>query len=114
MGVSNRGTDAATAAAVFLAVAVAFAGATGWYRGTVPTGIAVGAAMLAAGVLAAQRTMWVHTAPTEAGALSNAGLFVLAAAAKVAGVELAVPGLETAAEALFLIAVAYFLLRAYG
>mgnify|MGYP000150348278 CR=1 FL=1 len=114
MYASNGSAGLSAGAAVFLACAVAVAGVGGWYRGLVPADMAVGAAMLAVGVLASQRTMWLHSAPTEPGALSNAGLFTLAAGAKIGGVEVGVAPLETAGEALFLIAVAYFLVRAYG
>ncbi|MXR41288.1 hypothetical protein GRX01_08050 [Halobaculum sp. WSA2] len=114
MHVSNRGVDLSAWAAVFLACAAVFVGVSGWVRGLVPADMAVGAAMLAVGVLASQRTMWLHSAPTEAGALSNAGLFALAAGAKIGGVEVGLGPLETAGEALFLIALAYYLVRAYG
>lgn len=99
---------------MFLACAAVFVGVSGWVRGLVPADMAVGAAMLGVGVLASQRTMWLHSTPTEAGALSNAGLFALAAGAKIGGVEAEVAPLETAGEALFLIAAAYYLVRAYG
>ncbi|WP_435063149.1 hypothetical protein [Halobaculum sp. EA56] len=114
MQLSDRGAAASGVGAVFVATAVALGGAGGWVRGLVPAGAAAGAGMLAVGVLATQRTMWVHGSPTGAGALSNAGLFLLAAAGKLAGVEFAVRALETAGEALFCIAVAYYLARAYG
>jgi len=114
MYASSRGGNLSAGAAVFLACAAVFAGVGGWVRGVIPADMAVGATMLAVGVLASQRTMWFHSTPTEAGALSNAGLFALAAGAKIAGVELTLAPLETAGEALFLIAAAYYLVRAYG
>ncbi|MFC7068017.1 hypothetical protein [Halobaculum lipolyticum] len=114
MQVSNRGVAVSGIAAVFLAVALVVAGAGSWYRGLAPSELVVGAAMLAVGVLASQRTMWVHGSPTDAGALSNAGLFALAGGAKVGGVSLSVGPLETAGEAVFLLAVVYFLVRADG
>ncbi|QZP37390.1 hypothetical protein [Halobaculum magnesiiphilum] len=114
MHASKRSVDLSTGAAVFLACAAVVAGVGGWYRGTVPVDMAVGAGMLAVGVLASQRTMWLHGSPTEAGALSNAGLFALATGAKIGGVDLGIAPMETAGEALFLIAIAYYLVRAYG
>lgn len=114
MHASKRSADLSTGAAVFLACAAVVAGVGGWYRGVVSADMAVGAAMLAVGVLASQRTMWLHSSPAEAGALSNAGLFAIAAGAKIGGVDLGVAAVQTAGEALFLIAVAYYLVRAYG
>ena len=112
------GTDDGSAlpavVAGFLAVVVVAYGLRGWYSGWYPPTFVTGCAMVAVGVLAAQRTMWVHTGPTEAGALSNAAMFLLGGGAKLGGVLFALGRLETGGEALFALAVVYFLARADG
>lgn len=111
---TRGGRDLSAAVAGFLAVAVVVYGLRGWYHGWHPPAFVAGCAMVGVGVLAGQRTMWVHTGPTEAGALSNAGMFLLAGGAKLGGVLAGVTRLETAGEALFVLAVVYFLARADG
>ena len=96
----------------FLAVAVVVYGLRGWYWGLYPPAFLAGCGMVGVGLLAAQRTMWVHTGPTEAGALSNAAMFLVAGGVKLGAVARGLPALEPVGEALFALAVVYFLARA--
>ncbi|WP_435144380.1 hypothetical protein [Halobaculum sp. P14] len=109
---STSGVTVPSVGAGVLAAAVVGVGARGWYLGTYSTAFLAGCAMLAVGIVASQRTMWRHTRPTEPGALGNAALFLLAGAGKLGGVRVGVGALETAGEALFALAVVYFLVRA--
>ncbi|ESP88302.1 hypothetical protein [Candidatus Halobonum tyrrellensis] len=111
LGTDGRSTLPAVVAGL-LAVVVVVYGVGGWYRGWYPPAFVAGCAMVGVGLLAAQRTMWVHTGPTEAGAVTNAAMFLLAGATKLGGVLVGVAPLETAAEALFALAVVFFLARA--
>lgn len=105
------GVDVSGALATFLAVAVAVGGTVGWYRHGLPTGVLGGTAMAAVGVLATHRALVRDGSPTDPGALTCVGLFALAAAAKAGGATAALAPLETTGEALFVMALAYFLLR---
>lgn len=101
-----------TVVAGVLAVGAVVYGVRGWYWGWYPPAFVVGCAMVGVGVLAAQRTMWVHAGPTDPGAAANAALFLSAGGGKLAAVRFGVDPLGTAGEALFALAVVHFLARA--
>lgn len=78
--------------------------------GTVKELLALG--FLAVAVVASYRSLAVHTG-SRVNALGNTALFLGAAAMYGGGVNFGIGPVATAGQALFLIAVAYFVLRLY-
>lgn len=106
----DRLVQAGSAFTAFLGVAlVAFGGYRVYYgTGTVEELLAL--AFLGVAVVAGYRSLAVHTGP-RVNAVGNTALFLAAAAAYGGGVNFDVGPVRTAGQALFLIAVAYFVVR---
>ncbi|MFD1524752.1 hypothetical protein [Halolamina salina] len=106
----DRLAQAGTAFTGFLGVAlVVFGGYRVRYgTGTVEELLAL--AFLGVGVVAGYRSLAIHSGP-QVNAVGNTALFLGAAAAYGGGVNLGVDAVATAGQALFVIAVAYFVVR---
>ena len=101
-----------TGLSVFIAVALVVFGASRVRNGTGTIDEAVPFLFLAVGIVASYRSVAVHTGPLV-NAVGNTALFAGAVAATAGGSIFDIGPAMAVGQALFAIAVAYFLLRRY-
>ncbi|MEF8858238.1 MAG: hypothetical protein V5A38_04860 [Halolamina sp.] len=108
----ERVVQVGSALSVFIAVALVVFGAYRVRYGAGTTDEAVVLLFLAVGVVASYRSLAVHAGPRVNG-IGNTALFAGAVAAYAGGTHFGIGPAVTVGQALFAIAVAYFLLRGY-
>ena len=106
----DRSVQIGTAVTGFLAVALLVFGGYRVRYGTGTVEELLALAFLGVAVVAGYRSLAVHSGP-RVNAVGNTALFLAAAAAYGGGVNFDLGPVRTAGQALFLIAVAYFVVR---